>query len=136
MLHELFIKDWLWKLFSLLLAVAIWFTVHRVLLQSAAPVTASDNSRITYGNLPVSAISSTTDVHLYRVVPSEVKVVVTGSQEAIASLSASQIRVTVDLTDFNAVKDLKKDVDVSMPPGITLISVDPPKVGVIPPPAS
>lgn len=136
MFRELFIKDWLWKLFSVLLAVAIWFTVHRVLLQSAVPVTASDTSRITYGSLPVALVSGATDVHLYRVVPSEVKVTVAGSQEAIAVLQASQIRVSVDISGFDPVKDLKRDVDVSLPPGITLISVDPAKVGIIPPPAS
>lgn len=135
MFRELFIKDWLWKLFSVLLAVAIWFTVHRVLLQSAAPVTASDISRNIYGSLPVELVSGTTDVHLYRVVPSEVRVTVAGSQEAMAVLQASQIRVSVDISGFDPVKDLKRDVDISLPPGITLISVDPAKVGIIPPPA-
>jgi hypothetical protein len=42
----------------------------------------------------------------------------------------------VDISGFDPVKDLKRDVDVSLPPGITLISVDPAKVGIIPPPAS
>lgn len=136
MFRELFIKDWRWKLFSLLLAVVIWFTVHRILLQSSTPVAASDTSKITYGSLPVAVVSRTADVHLYRIVPSEVKVTVTGSQEAIAVLQASQIRVSVDLSGFDPAKDLKRDVDVSVPPGITLISVDPDRVGVIPPPAS
>jgi YbbR domain-containing protein len=135
MFHELFIKDWVWKLFSLLLAVAIWFTVHQILTQSALPMTSSDTSKITYGSLPVTVVSGTSDVRLYRVVPSEVKVTVTGSQEAITVLQASQIRATVDLTGLDPTKDLKRDVDVSVPPGITLINVDPQKVGVIPPPA-
>lgn len=134
MFYELFIKDWLWKLFSLLLAVAIWFTVHRVLVESAEPAKPSDSSEITYSSLPVTLVSAGADVHLYRVVPAEVQVVVAGSKEATAVLNSSQIRVTVDLSGFDPQKDLKADVVVSVPPGIALVSVDPPRVGVIPPP--
>jgi hypothetical protein len=74
-------------------------------------------------------------VHLYRVVPDTVKVIVTGSKEAIATLQANQIRVTANLTDFVPEKDVKCDTDVSVPAGITVISVEPQKVGIIPPPA-
>lgn len=136
MFHELFIKDWLWKLFSLLLAVAIWFTVHRAITQPVNAINSAEARKITYGSVPVSVVSGTADVRLYRIVPTEVKVIVSGSQDATDLLTASQIRATVDLTGFDPQKDLKADVEVSMPPGITLISVEPPRVGVIPPPAS
>lgn len=136
MFYELFIRDWLWKLFSLLLAVAIWFTVHRVLVESAEPVKVGDTNRITYASLPVTLVSDKADVRLYRVVPAQVQVVVAGSPEAMSVLNASQIRVTADLSGFDFQRDLKTDVEVSVPPGITLVSVDPPRVGVIAPPAA
>jgi hypothetical protein len=50
------------------------------------------------------------------------------------TLSANQIRATVDLTEIDAAKDLKRRVDVSVPSGITLLKVDPPQVGVVIPP--
>jgi hypothetical protein len=41
----------------------------------------------------------------------------------------------VDLTDIaDAAHGLKRRVEVSTPPGVTLINVDPPEVGVLFPP--
>jgi hypothetical protein len=129
------VEDLGWKIFSLILAVAIWLTVHRILLESAAPVANGGGSTLTYGNLPVLIVATAADVHLYRVVPENVKVTVTGSSEVIAVLQANQIRATVDLTGIDAAKDLKRGVDVSVPSGVTVVSVEPAKVGVIVPPS-
>jgi YbbR domain-containing protein len=49
-------------------------------------------------------------------------------------LQANQIRAIVDLTGIESAKDLKRRVDISVPSGVKLVSVDPPKVGVIVPP--
>jgi YbbR-like protein len=124
-----------WKIFSLLLAVGIWFTVHRILLESGSAASVTGGATLTYGNLPVLVVATAADVHLYRVVPENVKVTVTGSPEAIATLQASQIRATVDLSGVDSASDLKRAVDVSVPAGVTVVSVEPAKVGVIVPPA-
>ena len=135
-MRELFLNDLRWKLFSLFLAVAIWGTVHRILNGSGSATAASADRNVTYYNQPVLVVSASADVHLYRVVPETVKVTVTCSDAAYAVLQANQIRVTADLTGFNAEKNLKCGVDVSVPAGITVISVDPQKVGIIAPPPS
>lgn len=134
-MREFFLHDLRWKLFSLFLALAIWGTVHKILNGSGQPGDSGDNSKVSYSDLPVHLVSSSADVHLFRVVPDTVKVIVTGSKEAIATLQANQIRVTANLTDFAPEKDMKRDTDVSVPAGITVISVEPQKVGIIPPPA-
>jgi len=133
MLRELFIKDWGWKVFSLLLAASIWLTVHNV-IEPKNSTGVHVGSTLTYGNLPVFIVASAADVHLYHVLPDTVSVTVSGSPEAIAVLQANQIRATVDLTGVDAGKDLKRRVDVSAPSGITLISVEPATVGVLIPP--
>ena len=129
------VEDLGWKILSVILAVAIWLTVHRILLESALPSPASGGSTLTYGNLPVLIVASAADVHLYRVAPETVKVTVSGSPDAIAVLQANQIRATVDLTGIDSARELKRSVDVAVPSGVTVVSVEPAKVGVIVPPA-
>jgi YbbR domain-containing protein len=129
------VEDIGWKIFSLILAVAIWLTVHKILLESGMPVANNGGSTLTYGNLPVRIVATAADVHLYRVVPESVKITVTGSPEAIAVLQANQIRATVDLTGIDSAKELKRNVEVSVPSGVSVVSVEPAKVGVIQPPA-
>jgi len=133
-MREFFLNDLRWKLFSLFLALAIWGTVHKILNGSGVSTTAISDNKVTYSDLPVLIVASSSDVHLYRVVPETVKVTVTGSPEAIAILQANQIRATANLTGFEAEKDFKCNVDVSVPAGITVVSIDPQKVGVINPP--
>ena len=135
MLRDLFIKDWGWKLFSLLLAVGIWLTVHKIEEPKNSEATAA-GSPVTYHNLTVSIVSRTADVHLYRAIPNTVSVTVSGPPGVIAVLQANEIRATVDLTENDSVRDLKWRVDVSVPPGVKLVNIDPPRVGVIIPPTS
>lgn len=137
-MRDLFIKDWGWKLFSLILAAGIWVTVHKIIEPKNNPAT-STGSILTYGNLPVFVVATAADVHLYRVEPNTVSVTVSGSPDAIAALQVNQIRATVDLTDIETakdLKDLKRQVEVSAPSGITLVRVEPQKVGVIIPPSA
>jgi hypothetical protein len=124
-----------WKFFSLILAVAIWLTVHRLLTETAPSAVNAGGSTLTYGNLPVLVVAAASDVHLYRVAPESVKVTVSGSPEAISVLQANQIRATVDLTGVDSARELKRAVDVSVPAGVTVLKVEPAKVGVIVPPA-
>jgi YbbR domain-containing protein len=134
-MRDLFFKDIGWKIFSMLLAAGIWLTVHRILLESPEPTSLGGTSSLTYDNLPVFIVAAASDVHLYRVAPNTVSVTVRGSPDAISVLQANQIRATVDLTDVESASELKRRVDVSVPTGITLVSVEPYKVGIIIPPA-
>jgi YbbR domain-containing protein len=133
-MRDLFFKDFGWKFFSLLLAAGIWLTVHRILQESTEPVAHGGISTLTYGNLPLLIVATASDVHLYRVAPNTVSVTVSGSPDAIAVLQANQIHATVDLTGVESARDLKRRVDVSVPSGIMLVSIEPAKVGVIIPP--
>ena len=127
-------KDFGWKLFSLFLAVSIWLTVHRIYEEPRTAVASAVGDTVTFGSLPVLIVSAASDVRDFRVAPGTVTVKVSGSPEVLAVLQANQIRAVVDLTGIEAAKELRRRVDVSTPPGVTLVSVDPPRVGIIVPP--
>ena len=127
-------KDFGWKLFSLFLAVAIWLTVHKIYEEPGAASGLVSGNTVTFGNLPVLVVSAASDVRDFRVAPATVAVKVSGSPAVMADLQANQIHAVVDLTDVQSTRDLRRRVDVSTPPGVTLVSVDPSKVGVIVPP--
>jgi YbbR domain-containing protein len=127
-------KDLGWKLFSLFLAVSIWLTVHKIYEEPRNPSASVAGVPVTFGNLPVLVVSAASDVRNFRVAPATVAVRVSGPSEVMADLQASQIHAVVDLTDIQSARDLRRRVDVSMPPRVTLVNVDPPKVDVIVPP--
>jgi YbbR domain-containing protein len=133
-MRDLFIKDLGWKLFSLLLAAFIWLTVHKIIEEPNFSTASSAGSPVTYGDLPVLIVATAADMRPYRVAPNTVSVTVSGPREVMAVLQANQIRATVDLTDIGSAQDLKRRVDVSVPSGVTLVNVEPAKVGVILPP--
>jgi len=78
MLRDLFIKDLGWKLFSLLLAMFIWLTVHKIIEEPKVADASSASSSVTYSSQPVLVVATAEDVHLYRVVPNTVSVTVSG----------------------------------------------------------
>ena len=121
-------------MFSLFLAVAICLTVHKIYEEPGVASGLVTGNTVTFGNLPVLIVSTAKDVRDFRVAPLTVKVTVSGSADDMAKLQANQVRATVDLTDIESASDLHRVVDVSTPPGVTLINVDPPKVMVFPPP--
>jgi len=127
-------KDFSWKLFSLFLALALWLTVHKIYEEPGAASGLVVGNTVTFGNLPVLVVSAASDVRDFRVAPATVAVKVSGPPEVMADLQANQIHAMVDLTDVQSARDLRRRVDISTPPGVTLVSVDPPKVGVIVPP--
>jgi YbbR domain-containing protein len=127
-------KDLGWKLFSLFLAVSIWLTVHKIYEEPKPATGTAAGDTVTFGNLPVRVVSAAADVRYFRVAPLTVKVTVSGSAEDMAKLQADQVHAVVNLTDIGPERDLHVPVEVSAPPGVTLVSVDPTKVGVIVPP--
>jgi YbbR domain-containing protein len=128
-------KDLGWKLFSLFLAVSIWLTVHKIYEEPKAASGPAAGNTVTFGNLPVRVVSAVADVRNFRVAPLTVKVTVSGSAEDMARLQADQVHAVVNLTDIGPERDLHLPVDVSAPPGVTLVSVAPTKVGMIVPPS-
>jgi YbbR-like protein len=128
-MHDWITKDFWWKLFSLILAVVLWVTVYKIREEPVVPAAVA-GVPLTYGSLPVLVVSRTSDVRDFRVVPGTVAVKVTGPSDVMAVLQANQIHPVVDLTDVATESNLKRRVEVSAPPGVTLVSVVPAEVDV------
>jgi YbbR domain-containing protein len=128
LLRHLFIEDFWWKLFSLVLAILIWITVTFV--SQREPGTAP---RV-FSNVPVTVVSSTDDVRAFKVNPSVVDVTLRGDADSLQNLRSKDIRVLVDLTGVAAARDLHEPVAVSVPAGITFMGAMPREVQVIFPP--
>lgn len=135
-LRDWFIKDLGWKLFSVVLAVTVWLTVYKIRSESEPPGTVAGQGTLTFGNVPVLIVSAAADVRDFRVKPAAVAVTVSGSPDDIAKLEVSQVRAFVDLTGIESARKLQRRVDVSMPSGLTLVSVEPSQVDVVVPPPS
>jgi YbbR domain-containing protein len=127
-MRDWFTKDIGWKIFSVILALVIWLTVHKIYEEPGAAIARTRD--IIYGDLPVLVVSESADVHDYRVSPATVSVTVSGSPEAMSTLQANEIRATVDITTG---RDLRRKVEVAAPPGVKLVSIDPPRVTVVVP---
>jgi YbbR domain-containing protein len=125
-MHDWVTKNFGWKLFSVFLALAIWLTVHKI--REEPEVTTAAGTGNTYGDVPVLVVSATADVHDVRIVPNKVDVKVNGAPDVMATLQANRIHAFVNLTGVDSAHDLQRGVEVSLPRGVTLISIDPPQV--------
>ena len=125
-MRDLLIKDFGWKLFSLLLAAAIWLTVHKI-IEPKPSNEPSTSMTLTYDNLRVLVVAATADVRDFRLLQSAVSV-------TVSKLQANQIHATVDLTDTGTDYSKNQRVDVAVPAGVTVVSIKPESIGVIAPP--
>jgi YbbR domain-containing protein len=120
-------KDFHWKAFSLLMAIGIWLTVRRA--ESPAGQAANLTSN-TYANVPVLAVSTDSNVHATQIIPQTVNVTISGAVETMNRLERSQIHAFINLTGFSSADNLSRDVEVALPPGTTVVGVEPPQVAV------
>jgi YbbR domain-containing protein len=133
-MRDLFVKDFGWKLFSLLLAAFIWYTVHKIIEEPKAATVSPAHRAVTFGDVPVFIVATAADLHEYGVNSNTVSVTVSGPPDVMDTLQEREIHATVDLSDFNAgTKDAERPVDVSVPWGVAVVSVEPAKLKVIPP---
>jgi hypothetical protein len=133
-MRDLLFKDFGWKLFSLLLAAFIWYTVHKIIEEPKAATVSAVNIPVTYGNVPVAMVAHGADVRLYGVNSNAVSVTVSGSKDKMDVLQANEIHARVDLSDFDdKSRDTGRRVEISVPWGVTVLNVEPATLKVIPP---
>lgn len=128
MLRESIVKDFGWKLLSLVLAVATWLTVKGFSSDR------STESERTFIDQPAHIVSGTTDTRTFRINPNVVQVTVKGRPDIIKALTARDIRAFVDVTAADLTRDFRQRVEVSTPTRITIFKIEPAEVEVVVPP--
>jgi hypothetical protein len=129
MIRDVILRNFGWKLLSLGLAVAIWWSIRPSI----------DDSGVrdrTFDEIPVQIVSGTADVRAFRVDPENVSVTVQGPAQMINLLTDREIRAFVDLTSADTSQNFNRPLRIATPPGITLLHVDPGEVTVVVPPRS
>lgn len=121
-------KDFHWKAFSLLMAVGIWLTFSRPSGTTAAQ--AVNHVTQPYPNVPVVPISTDANVRSTQIFPQTVSVTISGPPEIMNRVERSEIHAFVNLTGFSSADNLARDVEVALPAGTAIVSVDPPQVAV------
>jgi YbbR domain-containing protein len=101
------------KLFSLGLAVLIWFTVNAGLRRSRDMD--PEVPRRTFHDVPVSVLTRTAQEARFRLVPEKVDVVIEGDAEVLAKLSAAELEVYVNLMDMQGTNAGHRRVHVRAP---------------------
>ncbi len=135
-LRDLLFQDLWLKLTSLVAAIFIWLTVSAAIRKEVdlANYTPAAALSRTFPALPVLVVSAAADVRSFKVRPDTVDVTVRGERRLIAKLRPKDVRVVVDLTGVEAARELRKQVEVSTPPGVTYVRSEPEFVEVVVPP--
>jgi len=126
-MRDLFTRDFHWKAFSILMAIGIWLTVHRI---SGEPEPRTIGGPSIVYSLPVLAVSSGADVHTVELGPKIVDATISGSPDVMNSIQPGQIHAFVNLTGITSAENLPRDVEISLPRGATVVHIDPPQVTV------
>ena len=134
-LRHLVFDDFLLKLFSFVLALLFWLTVSFAIQEREVPAVASGLSlapdvRIVF-RIPVQAYTATADNRKVRFNPLEVDVLLQGEARLMNDMQTRDVRAFVDLTGADTSRNPTNRVQVSVPPGVTLLRITPATVQVI-----
>ncbi len=121
---------WL-KLFSVLLATALWFLI-RVGIQSEPtlpnnPVT--NPILLTEEELPVYVLTDPADSQIYKVTPETIAVTLTGEAAVLRKFTSADYKAYLDLTDTKT-PQTNQEVRLHVPAGVTVLSVLPRAVDI------
>ena len=131
-LRDYILENFWLKLFSLVLAVMIWYVIDSNMRN---PARAEDKpnpfkpSLIENYRRPVTVMTSASNRRLLVVEPSEVSVRLRGDPERLANLASPEVKVYVNLSDIPEPNGSFR-LEVDVPSGITVMQVLPSSVFV------
>jgi hypothetical protein len=126
-LRSLILNNFWLKLFSIALATVIWLAVDNNIHNEQGL-----NQMLTADYLRVQVTVQTTpgDKRLFRITPNEVVVIAVGKDAASFQATRKDIRVNLDLTQFDAKESSSEQLKAQSPPGINVLTIIPSTVQV------
>lgn len=119
--RDLILKNFWWKLVSLLLAVFTWFSIQLARFRSGQD--------LVFSNVPVQVLRNPTDATIYRVHPASVEVSAHFESGALKTISERDIQVFVDMIQQSELGTVVRTVLVGAPEGV-VVRVEPSAVSV------
>lgn len=111
------------KLFALLLATLVWFTVRQGVDRNSGP------AYRTFVGVPIRVLTLASDLDQFRVAPSEVTVMLRGKPDSLAQLTTRSVEAYVNLADPVATPGKALVVHVNAE-GAEVVSVSPATVSI------
>ncbi|MCX7872685.1 MAG: CdaR family protein [Verrucomicrobiae bacterium] len=112
------------KVISLLLAIMIWFAIYAFQHDIRFGKSLMEQTR-SFPNHPITVMKTAADVNSYRVVPSDVDVVLRGPPQIMESLTEHDIEVYINLTDVVDAEKIEKKVIVIPPENVKVVDIKP-----------
>jgi YbbR domain-containing protein len=128
-LPNLIVHDVWWKLFSLMVATALWFVIYAVQTNMRFWRTNPAYTRI-FEKHPVTVMKSPDDPLAASIQPGRVDVLIGGPPSLLDTITDKDLKVLVDLTEGQAANELFRKVQVFAPEGIKVMEVRPPEVQI------
>ena len=129
--RSLFLHNFWWKLFSVVLATLIWLAVNATLSNEAVLTRRFTLANVTrkFPHRPIMVMTGTGEHPAVTIEPSDVSVLVRGPAELLSTLQEQDVQVFLPLQDH---KNLPGDlpVIVHVPPGIKEVVAFPEHVTV------
>lgn len=118
-----------WKLASLLIAIAIWASVHSTIDAGtdAGPSSLLPEDSRTFV-LPITVMTDAANPIPFTVRPPTVNVTLRGTEAALRDLQAADIQAFVDLVDVREAIALRKSILLRVPPGLGILQYTPTEV--------
>jgi hypothetical protein len=125
-MRNLILKNFWWKLLSLILGTLVWLVVNSSLEKSeyaqTPVVTVSTRS---FPTVPITLMTSVNNTNQFRLNPDVVSVEVSGKPEELEKLFTEQIKAFVDVTKTPDEKEVRLDIEVQVPRGFKIESFKP-----------
>ena len=132
-LRNLVVNDFWLKFLSLALAVLAWLTVSKVFLgRDFSP--GQSLADMEFYNIPLSVILPAAGSRAVTVSPTAIQVTIQGEPKRLNALQSQDISAVVDLTGIGSASRLRKEIEVNVPEGYSVIRVVPNEAEVNVPP--